>query len=312
MDTPPKRDSNPVLLKKSYTAFLAAVDDRAGAKPLPDSRPPRPAASLANVPSDRLASMSAASTGGGDSRAPSAKAQLARASSASAIRGLRSQSPADGERTVSYLPSSPTDRFNAFASHVSAYTERSEEVKVSTMLSPAKRVTDTRPFSAAVASPSPQRSVTMPSPGRKVGHVAMVHHLSASRDAVAASGPHGGTTIARFLNPTELQVADIDKGQLVQEWLSSFAMEDQHFNSAVLSAEVKMRYVVAGRSSRAVCGCGVLQAGVEQACGNGRLPLTTAQQPRDTTAAVPLRPPPVSCAGVLRSSVRIVICRRRS
>jgi hypothetical protein len=49
--------------------------------------------------------------------------------------------------------------------------------------------------------------------------------------------------VARFLSPEEMYAADLDKRELVQEWLASLGREDQQFSSAMLEAEVKLRCV---------------------------------------------------------------------
>lgn len=263
------RVRNPAL-NKSFSAVGSLADG--------PSKPPRPA--LHAVASRSMRSVGMSSTtpatsaarnredGGGleagDSDGewphlhPQPQQPQARAQSATAIR----RSPVMGrERALAYLPSSasPTARAG-YGFDSSGFVPVGDLETVGDT-----PVSQRRPYSSSLSSPMGGRareggpslgaspsSLLGPGGGKKAGHVSVVHRLAQARGEGAGGAAHRDasvSTVARFLTADEMYAADLDKRELVQEWLASLAKEDLQFSSAMLEAEVKLRCGRAGVGS---------------------------------------------------------------
>ena len=243
MDTSAARgQANPVL-KKGFSLSEVGQASSGGA----DARPPRPLTAFLQATISQ--SMAALPTASRSDAASDSQSQfgLQRASSSSLLHGLRSPS---ADRAPLLLP--VTAHVKSAKGNNSLFSPSSEDGPApGTLPSPAssfvangsKRVTDTRQFSSALSATSPAHSPVKSPSGifiRTGSHVGTVQRL---REGSSGASTTSAPTMSRFLNGDELRSADLDKRQLVQEWLAVVAREDEHFTSAMISAELKLRCV---------------------------------------------------------------------
>jgi hypothetical protein len=266
------RDRNPPLNKGfSATAALYSHGSHAGSlAPGVDAKPPRPAALVASQSLRGLSStgplppvrnrdvdLVVASDAAASSPGPGARM---RASSATPLRSSSSMADLPGR---AYPPASPAAQ-GGIAGEFSMRIDggmgggvgRPVPLEVE---SPSRR----RPYSAALTSPAatPASGLGLSSTNasKRSGHGSTAQRLSSTvRGDTVGQGSGGGSgsggglsTVSRFLTPDELAAADIDKRELLQEWLACFEKEDDAYTSAVLAAEVKMRCVVWGEGGGA-------------------------------------------------------------